>query len=52
LRAALLSITTSEGPLLTSRYAHVVYATALGLIALVMTLLLNQAAPVIVCKAF
>jgi D-alanyl-lipoteichoic acid acyltransferase DltB (MBOAT superfamily) len=52
LRAALLSIKTAEGPLLTSRYARVVYATALGLIALVMTFLLNQPAPVIVYKAF
>jgi D-alanyl-lipoteichoic acid acyltransferase DltB (MBOAT superfamily) len=52
LRAALLSITTSEGPLLTSRYARVVYATALGLAALVITVLLNQPAPVIVYKAF
>ena len=31
LRAALLSIKTSEGPVLTSRYARVVYASALGL---------------------
>jgi alginate O-acetyltransferase complex protein AlgI len=52
LRAVLLSITTSEGPLLTSRYARVVYATALGLAALVITVLLNQPAPVIVYKAF
>jgi len=52
LRVVLLSIRTSEGPLLTSRYARVVYATALGVIALVVTLLLNQPAPVIVYKAF
>jgi len=52
LRAALLSIKTSDGPLLTCRYARVVYATALGLIALVVTVLLNQPAPVIVYKAF
>lgn len=52
LRAALLSIETSEGPLLTSRYALVVYATALGLIALVMTGLFNQPAPSIVYKVF
>jgi D-alanyl-lipoteichoic acid acyltransferase DltB (MBOAT superfamily) len=52
LRAALLSIKTAEGPLLTSRYALVVYATALGVIALVVTFLLNQPAPVIVYKAF
>jgi D-alanyl-lipoteichoic acid acyltransferase DltB (MBOAT superfamily) len=52
LRAALLSIEISEGPLLTSRYALVVYATALGLIAIFMTLLLNQPAPSIVYKVF
>jgi len=52
LRAALLSIKTSEGPVLLSRYARVVYATALGLIAFVMTYLLNQPAPGIVYKAF
>jgi D-alanyl-lipoteichoic acid acyltransferase DltB (MBOAT superfamily) len=52
MRAALLSIKTTEGPVLTSRYAHVVYATALGLVALVITVLLNQPAPVIVYKAF
>ncbi len=52
LRAALLSIKTAEGPLLTSRYARVVYATAFGAIALVITFLLNQPAPVIVYKAF
>jgi len=52
LRAALLSIKTSEGPLLASRYALVVYATALGLVTLVMTGLFNQPAPTIVYKAF
>jgi D-alanyl-lipoteichoic acid acyltransferase DltB (MBOAT superfamily) len=52
LRAALLSIETSEGPLLTSRYALVIYATALGLVALVMTSLFNQPAPSIVYKVF
>jgi len=51
-RAALLSIKTSEGPLLTSRYARMVYATAFGLVALVMIVLLNQPAPVIVYKTF
>jgi D-alanyl-lipoteichoic acid acyltransferase DltB (MBOAT superfamily) len=51
-RAALLSIKTSEGPLLTSRYARVVYATALGLVALVMTVLLKQPVPAIVYKTF
>lgn len=52
LRAALLSIKTSEGPVFTSRYARVVYATALGLASFVMTFLLNQPAPDIVYKAF
>ncbi|MGD0357271.1 MAG: MBOAT family O-acyltransferase [Terracidiphilus sp.] len=52
LRAAMLSIKTAEGPILTSRYARVIYATALGLVALVMVILLNQPAPDIVYKAF
>jgi alginate O-acetyltransferase complex protein AlgI len=51
-RDVLLSIKTSGGPLLTSRYARVVYATVLGLVALVMTVLLNQPTPAIVYKAF
>jgi D-alanyl-lipoteichoic acid acyltransferase DltB (MBOAT superfamily) len=52
LRAALLSIRTSEGPILTSRYLRVVFATALALVAFVITVLLNQPAPGIVYKAF
>jgi D-alanyl-lipoteichoic acid acyltransferase DltB (MBOAT superfamily) len=52
LRAALLSIKTSDGPVLTSRYARVVYASALGLAIIVMTVLLNQPAPEIVYKGF
>lgn len=52
LRAALLSMQISDGPLLTSRYATVVYATALALGAFVMTALLDQPAPDIVYKAF
>jgi D-alanyl-lipoteichoic acid acyltransferase DltB (MBOAT superfamily) len=52
LRTALLSIKTSEGPVLTSRYARVVYASALGLAAIIMTLLLHQPAQGIVYKAF
>jgi D-alanyl-lipoteichoic acid acyltransferase DltB (MBOAT superfamily) len=52
LRAALLSITIAGTPVLTSRYALVIYASALGLAALVMTVLLNQPAPDIVYKAF
>jgi hypothetical protein len=52
LRGALLSIKTAAGPVLTSRYVRVVYASALGLAAFVMTVLLNQPAPDIVYKAF
>jgi hypothetical protein len=52
LRAVLLKLQTSEGPALTSRYALVVYATAMGVIALVITVVLNQPAPGIVYKAF
>jgi D-alanyl-lipoteichoic acid acyltransferase DltB (MBOAT superfamily) len=52
LRAGLLSLQTAEGPMLTSRYALVVYATAMGVIALVVTVVLNQPAPGIVYKAF
>jgi alginate O-acetyltransferase complex protein AlgI len=52
LRATLLLIKTAEGPVFTSRYARVVYATALGLAAFVMTALLNQPAPEVVYKAF
>jgi D-alanyl-lipoteichoic acid acyltransferase DltB (MBOAT superfamily) len=52
LRATLLSIKSSDGPVLTSRYARVVYASALGLVALVMTILLSQPAPGIVYRTF
>jgi D-alanyl-lipoteichoic acid acyltransferase DltB (MBOAT superfamily) len=52
LRTALLSIKTAEGDVFTSRYALVVYASALGFAALVVTVLLNQPAPDIVYKAF
>ncbi|KAA6455583.1 hypothetical protein DYQ86_27410 [Acidobacteria bacterium AB60] len=52
LRTALLSIRTAGGPVLTSRYARVVYASALGLAGIVITVLLNQPAPGIVYKAF
>jgi alginate O-acetyltransferase complex protein AlgI len=52
LRAVLLRLRTAEGPMLTSRYALVVYATALGVTALVITIVLNQPAPGIVYKAF
>jgi D-alanyl-lipoteichoic acid acyltransferase DltB (MBOAT superfamily) len=52
LRAMLLSIRTSEGPVLTSRYALAVYASALGLTTVVMRVLLSQPAPDIIYKAF
>jgi D-alanyl-lipoteichoic acid acyltransferase DltB (MBOAT superfamily) len=52
LRVALLSIQTAEGPVLTSRYARVVYASSLALIAVVVALLMNAPAPAIVYKAF
>ncbi len=52
LRSALLSVRTVEGPMLLSRYARVVYASALGLAAFVITVLLNQPAPGIVYRAF
>jgi len=52
LRAVLLSISVSEQPVFTSRYARAVYATAMGLAAFVMTVLLKQPAPGIVYKAF
>jgi hypothetical protein len=51
-RGSLLSIRTEDGPVLTSRYARVVYASALGFAAFVMIALLNQPAPGIVYKAF
>lgn len=52
LRAGLLSFKTATGPMLTSRYARMVYATALGLVALVITILLKQSTPDIVYKTF
>ena len=52
LRTELLKIRTTEGPALTSRYALVVYATTMAMIALVATVVLNQPAPGIVYKAF
>jgi len=52
LRSWLLSFKTSEGPVMSSRYALVVYATALGLAAVVINALLHQPAPAIVYKAF
>lgn len=52
LRTALLSIKSAQGPVLTSRYARVIYASALALTAFVISILLNQPAPDIVYKAF
>ena len=52
LRAALLSIKSMDGPVLTSRYARMVYSSALGFIAFVVTVLLSQPAPDVVYKAF
>jgi D-alanyl-lipoteichoic acid acyltransferase DltB (MBOAT superfamily) len=52
LRAMLLAIRTSAGPVLTSRYARVVYASALAFAAFVIIILLNQPAPGLVYKAF
>jgi hypothetical protein len=52
LRAALGSIHTVGGSLLTSRYLRVVFTTALGLACILIVGLLNQPAPGIVYKAF
>jgi alginate O-acetyltransferase complex protein AlgI len=52
LRSALLSVTTVDGPVLTSRYARVVYATAMGVFCFLVAILLNQPAPTIVYKGF
>ena len=52
LRSVLLSIRAGGVQVLTSRYALVMYASALGLAAFVVTALLNQPAPGIVYRAF
>jgi D-alanyl-lipoteichoic acid acyltransferase DltB (MBOAT superfamily) len=52
LRAALLSIGDADQPVLLSRYARVVYATALCYASIAVVLLMNHAAPDIVYKAF
>jgi alginate O-acetyltransferase complex protein AlgI len=49
---ALLSIKVAEESVFKSRYAGVVYASALGLAVLVITALLHQPAPDIVYKGF
>lgn len=50
--AGLLLVRTAEGPVLISRYARVAYASVLGFVTLLVTVLLNQPAPGIVYKAF
>jgi hypothetical protein len=50
--AIFLALRTADGPILTSRYARMVYVGAVGFVALVVTVLLNPAAPDIVYKAF
>lgn len=52
LRAGLLSMAVNGEPVLTTRYARVVYASALATIAVFLTILLNSPAPGIVYKAF
>jgi D-alanyl-lipoteichoic acid acyltransferase DltB (MBOAT superfamily) len=52
LRGVMVKVKIAEEPLVYSRYARVVYATALGLVSVVLTVLLNQPAPVIVYKTF
>jgi D-alanyl-lipoteichoic acid acyltransferase DltB (MBOAT superfamily) len=52
LRSLLLLPKTADGPLLESRYARVIYASAFALVAFVLTVLLNHPAPDLVYKAF
>lgn len=52
LRLMVLSVCNSEGPLISSRYVRVVFASALAVISIAVTLLLNQPAPDIVYKTF
>jgi D-alanyl-lipoteichoic acid acyltransferase DltB (MBOAT superfamily) len=52
LRSTILSIRSSGEPLLTNRYVRVVFDSALGAAAFIITVLLNQPAPGIVYKAF
>jgi D-alanyl-lipoteichoic acid acyltransferase DltB (MBOAT superfamily) len=52
LRGALLSVHAAGEPVLTNRYARVVYASTMCLASFVITLLLSQPAPDIVYKAF
>jgi hypothetical protein len=52
LRSKLLSFRVLDEPLLTSSYARVVCASALGVVAVIITALLNQPAPDLVYKGF
>ena len=52
LRGRTLSIQTAGQPIFTSRYARVAFASALALVAFVVTILLNQPAPDIIYRAF
>jgi D-alanyl-lipoteichoic acid acyltransferase DltB (MBOAT superfamily) len=51
-RAKIMTVRLSNGPLFASRYMRMMYASTLLLISFVITVLLNQAAPDIVYKAF
>jgi D-alanyl-lipoteichoic acid acyltransferase DltB (MBOAT superfamily) len=51
-RAPMLELKISGESVISSRYTRVVYSTALGLISLALTVLLNQPPPVIVYKTF
>jgi alginate O-acetyltransferase complex protein AlgI len=51
-RSMVFAIKVNEEPIVTSRYALVVYASAMGLVAFALTALLHQAVPGIVYKAF
>ncbi len=52
MRSGLLALRVMGEPILTTRYARVVYASALGTAAIFITLLLNSPAPGIVYKVF
>jgi hypothetical protein len=52
LRAALLTIEFDGAPLLTGRYALVVYGSTMGFISYLVTVVLAQPAPDVVYKAF
>jgi D-alanyl-lipoteichoic acid acyltransferase DltB (MBOAT superfamily) len=52
LRNVMVKVKIAEEPLVVSRYARVVYATAFGFVSVVLIVLLNQPAPVIIYKTF